>query len=118
MDGRSVKSKNIIEWLEATARYRVDLMEGLARLDGSDRELLINRYERGQPSNVFAVLAGLRLRELDVVVDGAVQGLTNAMNNGGEGVATKVSVNGSHQTEELERLHQAIARKLAHLPPG
>ena len=97
--------------------YRVDIQQGLAALDPATRELLEARMA-GASTQGLATRYDCSQTTIYRRLDAAIGELTNATNTGGAGVATKVSVNGTQQTEELERLQQAIARKLAHLPPG
>ena len=103
---------------EYSTVLKADLERGLAWLTPTDRELVLAAHESGNPTaKLYTQRPSARNARLRVSVDRILDQLTRIM-NGGEDVATNVSVNGTQQTEELERLHQAIARKLAHLPPG
>ena len=95
----------------------MDIEQGLAVLDPVTRDLL-KAHMSGLGARRLAERYDISQSTAYRRLDAASGELTNAMNAGGETVATKASINGSQQQEELERLHQAIARKLAHLPPG
>ncbi len=104
---------------EVSGAYRVDLLSGLERLPAETRGLLKLRM-----TGLSARAMGRRLDVCTSTVyrrmDRAIGDLTEAMNNlgGSMATATKATVNGTQQQEELERLQQAIVRKLLALPPG
>ena len=81
--------------------------------------MLLAAYTSGHPTaRLYSQRVSARNAELRLTVGSLIDRLT-AILNGKEGdMPAKPSTNGTQQTEELERLHQTITRKLASLPPG
>ena len=104
---------------EYTVTLKADLEHALSQLDPLSRDLLLAAHTSGHPTaRLYGQRVSAKNAELRLTVGGLIDRLT-AILNGKEGdMPAKPSTNGTQQTEELERLHQAIARKLAHLPPG
>ena len=112
---------------EMSAAYRLDLEAGLQQLDADSRALLQARFLAGLPLYKIGRQRGrLSSREVQVLIDGAIEQLVELMNRGGNGTMPKdrsvsdadttLPKGPDSQEQELYRVFDCLERKLNTLP--